>query len=522
MKLAKILLPSVIIIGAIVPSVVQAASNTASAAEHNYIQYNGHYFTLVEKAGYDAKAWYFQNNAAFMSSIKNGTKLWWNNYHTKLNAWNAVTGNAYRLVDVPAKFSIANKYFQRAVAAMNDEKMTYNEYVNTAASNEKYAQKWNAKTKKVQAAKLKALYNRLHNDELVYMANKEKYTEQLNQVNKVTAAPIIKSLVGTGTVTTINGFKASLFAQGTPANSSADDITVLNSHIFVVYQNGVGSKGEASKSGATQSTIVEYDNSGKKINSWNVTGKVDGMTADASNDRVLATVNEDANSSMYIIRPHAAQNQQVQHITYSAPLAHGGGTDSIAIQNGAIYVSASAPAADASGNYTKAALYQVTITGSTASLDPVLMGNAAATDVTTGKPVTLNLSDPDSSTVVPTTDTQYGGDVMLDSQGDSELVFIKNPGKSDQAQTRLSLGTQVDDVAWATSSRGNLYVTDGSDNKVYTITGNFTPGTVFVACPSDSGVAGFIGTLDLSTGTIHPFALGIKSPKGLHFVPQTN
>jgi len=331
----------------------------------------------------------------------------------------------------------------------------------------------------------------------------------------------------TSTIPTLSGFSASVLAQGTTFDNP-DDMAYLADHIFVGYQNGVGAKGEASKKGVTYSTIVEYDKSGNIISSWNIPGKCDGLAADATNHRLLATVNEDGSSSMYIIDPNAAQGLQIQNISFSpdpaassttGPLATGGGTDSIAIQNGNIYISASAPSADQNGNFTHAALFQATIQGKTATLKPVLMGNATATDVSTGKPATLNLSDPDSNNVVPVSSPQYAGDLVVDSQGDSQLVFVHNPGSNQQTQTRLSIGTQVDDTEWATSSKGTLYVTDTSANKVYAITGNFTPGTAFVATPGDSGVAGLIGTLDLSTGTIHPFAMGMSSPHGLLFVP---
>ncbi|HUW66199.1 MAG TPA: hypothetical protein VMW83_16170 [Spirochaetia bacterium] len=34
-------------------------------------------------------------------------------------------------------------------------------------------------------------------------------------------------------------------------------------------------------------------------------------------------------------------------------------------------------------------------------------------------------------------------------------------------------------------------------------------------------MAGFVGTLDLSSGTLHPIAIGMTSPAGLLFVPKT-
>lgn len=191
-----------------------------------------------------------------------------------------------------------------------------------------------------------------------------------------------------------------------------------------------------------------------------------------------------------------------------------------------IYISASAPQADNNGNYSTVALFQAVINSdNTATLTPVLMDNVIASDASPGAAagamVKLNLSDPDSNNVVPAASSKYAGQVVLDSQGDSRLIFIKNIGTANQANTSLPIGNQINDIAWATSTKGTLYVTDNADNKVYAITGNFKKGTAFVASPSDSGVAGFVGTIDLSSGIIKPIALGMKSPAGLLFVPIT-
>lgn len=324
-------------------------------------------------------------------------------------------------------------------------------------------------------------------------------------------------------IVTLGLFHTWALVQGTNLRNNPDDITTLGGHIFVAFQNGVGSTGEASSTGAKNSTIVEYDSRGIMLHSWNITGKCDGLTADPANHRIVATVNEDGDSSMYIIHLNMPQGQQIQHITYVDPassqsgtLSTGGGTDSIAIQNGNIYLSASAPA-----DSTHAAVFKATLSGNTATLTPIFMDDSPATDASTGNSVTLNLTDPDSSTLVPSSSPRFSKDLMLDSQGDSQLIFVDQPGTAQQSLTRLSLGTQVDDVSWATSTAGTLYVTDSGTNKVDAISGKFSPGTVFVACPGDSGVAGFVGTLDLKTGTIHPFAIGMKDPHGLLFVPQT-
>jgi hypothetical protein len=43
---------------------------------------------------------------------------------------------------------------------------------------------------------------------------------------------------------------------------------------------------------------------------------------------------------------------------------------------------------------------------------------------------------------------------------------------------------------------------------------------VYTEAPSDSGVAAFVGTADLTTGTITPVIIGLGSPTGLAFIPN--
>ena len=76
------------------------------------------------------------------------------------------------------------------------------------------------------------------------------------------------------------------------------------------------------------------------IHQWDIRGKCDGLTADPYTGQVIATVNEDANSSLYRVDPWSGQ---VTHYSYSKPLPHHGGTDAISFYNGQMLISASAP-----------------------------------------------------------------------------------------------------------------------------------------------------------------------------------
>jgi hypothetical protein len=76
------------------------------------------------------------------------------------------------------------------------------------------------------------------------------------------------------------------------------------------------------------------------VSQWDIVGKCDGLTADPQTGKVIATVNEDANSSLYLIQPGTPAPV---HYEYVRPLPSGGGTDAISIYNGKVLNSGSAP-----------------------------------------------------------------------------------------------------------------------------------------------------------------------------------
>jgi len=90
------------------------------------------------------------------------------------------------------------------------------------------------------------------------------------------------------------------------------------------------------------STIVKFTLQGSIEQTWPITGKIDGLTADPAHHRIIATVNEDGNSSLYTLPSDGGATPT--HYTYDLhPLPHGGGTDAITIYRGDIFVVASAP-----------------------------------------------------------------------------------------------------------------------------------------------------------------------------------
>jgi hypothetical protein len=137
-----------------------------------------------------------------------------------------------------------------------------------------------------------------------------------------------------------------------------DDICQLGSQgldggktlIWTAYQNGIQPNGTAgTPGGPTQSTVDGFDPStGALVKTISVTGKVDGLGCDPGTGKLIATVNDDSHSAINMIDPATGT---VTTYTYSPdPAVSGnGGTDSIAVQNGHVYVVHSNPN-DASTN----------------------------------------------------------------------------------------------------------------------------------------------------------------------------
>ena len=321
------------------------------------------------------------------------------------------------------------------------------------------------------------------------------------QANTVTPAP--SSVVG------LPGYDISVFAKGTKTLYNPDSVEVDGRYVWVGYQNGTNPTGTDGKT----STIVQYSRTGYIVHTYSVLGRCDGLRIDPKTHLVWAMENEDANPHIVVINPITGSKTN-----YVYPkTAHGGGYDDAAFINGSAFISASNPTLNSAGLNTAPAVIKVTLSHGKATVTPVLYGNSTATDIVTNQKVTLNLTDPDSLSL----DNQ--GDVVLDSQGDAELIFIHNPGTSKQTVTRLAVGTQVDDTTWIPKvPEGRLIIVDSKQNAIYTVTidkTGFTPNTVYTEAPSDSGVAGFVGKLDPTTGTITPVIIGLTSPSGLGFIP---
>jgi hypothetical protein len=177
------------------------------------------------------------------------------------------------------------------------------------------------------------------------------------------------------------------------------------------------------------------------------------------------------------------------------------------------FIAASNPNLNSAGVNIYPAIDKMTLSNGRVNLTPVLLGNATATDLIANSKVHLNLIDPDSMAV------DAKGQLVLVNQAGSQQVFLQNPGTPQQTVTSVPVGNQLDDTVWATSSPGRLLVTDGTIGNTYWI--NAYPGTVYTQAPVDSGVVGFVGVINMSTGFVTPVVIGFAKATGMLFVPNS-
>jgi hypothetical protein len=328
---------------------------------------------------------------------------------------------------------------------------------------------------------------------------------------------------------TASGYKLSVFVQAPTTSMKPDSIVQMGSSIFIGYQNA-GDVKDGSNPSLTNS-VVQYDLKAKLLKTYTVPGHVDGLMARSDTNELWAMSNEDGNPELTIIN-FTAGTQKTLQATVNPPL-HGGGFDDMQLLHGVVYVSASNPSNPGTHPPTLVSL-TLNPSGTTFDVAPALFGDATAIDVTPSiggspnpnlnLPVPLVLTDPDSLAI------DNSGQIVLDSQADGKLVFIKNPGPS-QIVSVLSLTLYndkdgptlpVDDTRFVPSPGASgsipfMLFTD-ANNFTYRVDSAFTPNDAY-SCGQ-----GQVMKLDTNTGHLTPVVVGIgvasalQDPHGMLFV----
>jgi hypothetical protein len=346
-----------------------------------------------------------------------------------------------------------------------------------------------------------------------------------------TYTPVPTSVAGTQGST----YKISVFAKA-PGTLQPDDMVQLGTSVFVICQDPNVNPDGTLASGVTsaQAEVIEYDESGNVQHTFNVPGHPDGMVA-YNATTVWVSSNEDANPVITAI--NTTTNTLQSYTSDVAQLPHGGGLDDMKVINGAVYASASNPtttmspspnlapySTDSSGATAEygvnlgPVLYTVSLNsdGKTFHSTPVLMSSIPTTAIVGNTPVTLNMTDTDSSMMDP------AGDLVIDSQQDSELVFVANIGAPTQAVTVLNVTLYgnpwpLDDTRWSPASGSSfMLVSDTPAQLIYRIDApsGFTPNTAY------SSGQGTVLQTNTSTGVLTPIYIGMNNPHGLIFVTE--
>src|SRR5579862_4740427 len=308
-----------------------------------------------------------------------------------------------------------------------------------------------------------------------------------------------------------SGYSVSVFATSPIGSTKPDSLVVLGTSLFVAYQDALNPDGTIPPAGTVQGVnqIVQYDFGGNLLNTYTVPGHNDGVMAFDSHT-LWAMSNEDANPKLTTI--DITTGTIKSYLPTVSPPAHGGGYDDMVQIGGVVYVSCSNPANNPN---TKQAIATLSLNADGIHFDvaPVLLGTALATNLVAGGPAAaLNLQDPDSEAV------DSLGRLVLDDQGDSQLVFVSNPGPSQSVSvlplTLFGNPWPVDDTRWAPSGNSCLLVADTPANVIYRIdlTGGFTPGTAY------SAGQGTVLQLNTTTGVLTPVVVGMNNPHGMVFI----
>jgi hypothetical protein len=312
--------------------------------------------------------------------------------------------------------------------------------------------------------------------------------------------------------TAASPYSVSVFAASPAGASQPDSIVKWHDSIIVGYENNAAKDGSDGKF----STIVEFTLKGAVKRTFTVPGHNDGLRV-VDDDHLWALQNEDANPNLVVINLRSGTQK-----LYKFPKTpHGGGYDDIVVRHGRVFLTASNPNLNAQGVNVFPALVRASLARDSVILEPVMSGNATATEISTGATVTLNLTDPDSMTLDP------NGNIVFVSQADSELVFVRHPLSSEQTLGVLPLSAPVtgpnnaiitiDDTAFAPPGSESLLVSDIGTGVVYRIQRSlfgFEPGTAYSA----SDTLGLVGTLNVDTGLVTPIVTGMNSARGLVFL----
>ena len=231
-------------------------------------------------------------------------------------------------------------------------------------------------------------------------------------------------------------------AKGSEPIAGPDDITALAGRITSASRTASGRRAETSPTGnAGQQRSSRSTRPGKAVAQWDVVGKCDGLYGGSADDRLIATVNEDGNSSLYLIDPGRRIRPSVRD-SYNEPLpSQRRAPTRSAIYHGAILISASAPGTIGSAAPQAAypAVYRARLNASThvATVHGDLLRRGRRRRPRTpagqeGHDGGARARSTPTRTRSCLAGARFAGDFMVTSQADKEQIYVSDAGAASQ------------------------------------------------------------------------------------------
>ena len=328
----------------------------------------------------------------------------------------------------------------------------------------------------------------------------------VTRISQIAIASILLTMVSSADAQRVR--RITTFATGAAVNATGPDSVALGKNsVWVSYTNGADSTGLSGSS-----TIVQYKLNGEVRHTYTIAGSVDGLKVDPRTGLVWALQNQDGNSTLSLI------NAKTGNVTGPIPYAVKSATegyDDVVFRGNQVFLSYTNPASP------NDPIIQLLQNGSDPLVvTPIVLRGTNGTNLATGQtnqPTSQN--DPDSLKLTPT------GDLMLSSGDDGQLLFVEQPGRSNQSVSFLTLldpntGLAVsglDDAVFATAREGIFYLADTNNNRVLKIEVDHVPvGTLFASIGSLNELA----IVDIHTGKLTSFVGNLHGPHGLEFVSK--
>jgi len=314
------------------------------------------------------------------------------------------------------------------------------------------------------------------------------------------------SFLVVSTVRAYPTYTVHVFATGTAVSSTApDSVAYGDGSLWIAYQNGADTAGASGSS-----TVVRYSPTGAVLNAWTIKGIVDGLNIDPTSGLGWALQNNDGNSALTVINPITNATTPYTYGNTYTNVANRG-FDDLVFSHGNVFISETNPASGADAVILKL----TTGLHSPLQISPILNSTFTGTNLATGLPTSVTITDSDSLKLTTT------GVLALTGEADQKIAFISNPGTATQAETFLSLlGTNglaisgnPDDTIFPNAADGFFYIADTGTNTVYRIAATgLAPGSVYIDVGDEFGI------LDTTTGIVTTIFTGV-SPHGADFVP---